>query len=191
MSPQQGVGRVVVTIDGIEHRAVPGAPLLVGPQADARVPPHVFLHEAGHAVVAHSFGWSVVSIEATEMGYSTGCEGPRDPTKEEHLSLAIISLGGPAAQERAGVGRDDGCEMDLDQAVGSVLAYLGEDPAVWVGSPTLPSEVEPVMLRAGRSALEIVTARWAVVVRIAEALEREVELDRDQLARLLGEAHAR
>lgn len=178
-----------VTIAGETVTARPGAAMSVGPNRRLPVPDHALIHEAGHAVVAHALGWRVVNIEPDGDGYRTGFEVPEQPTPTEHFMLAAASMAGGAAQQQAGVepDGDEGCAEDLDLAIGSVLAYLGEDPEAFAfcGADRLPDRIDPALRLAGALALDLVKARWSAVERIAAALRETARLGADTLQRLL------
>lgn len=184
-------GTVTITVGGTELRSSGGAPMAAGGfTRPLDAPAHVFIHEAGHAVVAHALGLQVFSIRRFATYYETAFEGPEEsPT--EHFLHAVVCLAGGAAQQHAGVAPDHGCYEDLQLAVGSILVYLGEDPdevrgALDRGDGKLPVSVDPAIARAGALAMDIVVGRWTTVESVAAALKHAGELDEDALAGLLG-----
>lgn len=149
---------------------------------------HIYIHEAGHAVVAHALGFEVVAIEPTDTGFKTAFEAPEAPTLLEHYLTAVITLAGAAAQQKAGVAPDPGCDTDRNQAIASILLYLGEDPQAWVSCLTsdyMPEQFEPAYIRAGELAVDLVKARWSSIQTLAAALEEFQSLSMDEIKDIL------
>ncbi|WP_050763182.1 AAA family ATPase [Roseobacter sp. GAI101] len=161
----------------------------------------IAIHEAGHAVVAHSLDLPLPDmVRITARGGAYHGKMPFAATKKTVCDQIAVTLGGRAAEAVLLGSVSNGAEADLEQAtelafkaryswglyannllsVGSVkLAQL--DPLDPLGS-VVNSDIKGHYLRAK----EIVEGNAKLVERVAEALLEQREIDGDALAEVLA-----
>jgi hypothetical protein len=121
------------------------------------------IHEAAHAVVALSLGFSVDGVEAGADGFKTLVDGPCDPTPHEAFSLAVVAMASMPAVRKDGHPMDHCFVDDFDNA----CLWLKH----WYGEVVRGEELLALVDHAERLATDIVERRWSDIERVAELLQ--------------------
>jgi hypothetical protein len=147
---------------------------------------YLAIHEAGHVVVADALGFTPSFVrdagEQLEVAISMPPADARTP-HEDYVGAAI-AFAGMLAQTKYGEPPDCGSTTDLQLAVDHAIACVGQENL----SPDDPkSSIDPVLHRASKLAGDLVEARWSLIVKIADLIERcEGNVSADQLADVLS-----
>lgn len=125
-------------------------------------------HEAGHALVAHALGFTVVEIIEHEenTGWKCGVECPSEPTQSEHFLMAAWALAGGAAEELIGIEPGDGCADDVQIACRHVHMWLGADEGD--GPPEDMSGIKAGLKRARKLASSILAGSETDLARLVQ-----------------------
>jgi hypothetical protein len=119
--------------------------------------PVVAIHESAHAVIARVLGQPVLRVAPRLTTYQASPRSARD-----FYRAALVTLAGPAAEDRSGAPTCSTAMHHLDAAGGGMMA--------------------PVKREAER----LVRENWDAIERVAEALIERGELSGDEVDALLA-----
>lgn len=189
-----------------------GRPLVLRDVLDLVAPPDgrspqearaVALHEAGHAVVAIELGLPVEEVSVLSMGAIGGYVHTGDAdasllTKERVERIAIMMLGGRAADETFGLGAHSGAASDLDSVnsllrsamldfglYGSLRTAKNSDYRDFGNGVPLALVIDIELKRYLSRAIEIVRRREQDILRLVEVLLDERVITGERLAEVL------
>lgn len=163
----------------------------------------VALHEAGHAVVAIELGLPVQEVSILSMGAIGGYvhTGETDTsllTKERVERIAIMMLGGRAADDTFGLGAHSGAASDLDSVnsllrsamldfglYGSLRTAKNTDYRDFNNGVPLAIVIDIELKRFLSRAIEIVRLREQDIFRLVEVMLEERVITGERLAEVL------
>lgn len=131
---------------------------------------YLAIHEAGHVVVADALGLTPIRVQDAGEQLEVAIAMPTDETRTplEDFLGAAVAFAGMAAQSKFGEPPCCGSNQDLQIAVDHALAVVGD--AINPEDPK--SSIDPVLHRASRLAHDLVSARWTLIVEVADLIEQ-------------------
>lgn len=178
---------------------------LVAPRSD-RSPETdraVAIHEAGHAIVAHELGLPVAEISIIGVGDTGGWVNARLddglPTRADMERLAVMMLGGRAADSVLGGGAHAGAASDIENVnkllrtcmldlglYGSLANAANSDLRNWNDGVSLWTAISTELSRLYDRAAEIITRRRGDIFTLVDILLVERVVTGERLADILA-----
>ena len=163
----------------------------------------VAIHEAGHAIVAFDLGLPVSEISIIGVGDTGGWVNARLddglPTRADMERLAVMMLGGRAADSVLGGGAHAGAASDIESVnkllraamldlglYGSLTTAANSDLRNWNDGVSLWTAISTELSRLYDRAAEIVSHRRGDIFKLVEVLLAERVVTGDRLAEILS-----
>ncbi len=155
-------------------------------------------HEAGHAVVAYHFGYTITRVIATDKEWMTNYKCPVFGDGAEACRQACVIMAGQFAEERANWGEMrpepwakflDDAEMALENFVSDEDLRCDRSDLFQLLQEMCADPVDDDLEEAYRMVVEetrqLVIEHWPEIEAVARALEQKKILDGPEVVRLI------